>query len=230
MDRDPRIRLFIDIGTNCEIVLGGRDWLLADGRPRPGPRSRAPRCRCGCAPRRGDRSGDDHPDRDLNFTVSATRSRAPVRLRPCRRVTALVEAGLLDGSGRFVPAEDASRIAPGPRQPPHHRRRGRVFMLHGDIYLSQRDIRELQFAKAAIATGWRILLEEAGLTEEDVKQCCWRGPVRLLPCRRSPRSGSASSRRPGPPRGRRRNVAGEGAKDGPAFVRERAAALALLEG
>jgi len=40
--------------------------------------------------------------------------------------------------------------------------RERVFMLHGDIYLSQRDIRELQFAKAAIANGWRVLLEEAG--------------------------------------------------------------------
>ena len=48
----------------------------------------------------------------------------------------------------------------------------RVFVLHwrgepGDaaesIYLSQRDVRELQFAKAAIATGWQILLEEAGL-------------------------------------------------------------------
>src|SRR3977135_4749730 len=33
MDRDPRIRLFIDIGTNCEIVLGGRDWLLATAPP-----------------------------------------------------------------------------------------------------------------------------------------------------------------------------------------------------
>ena len=33
MDRDPRIRLFIDIGTNCEIVLGGRDWLLATAAP-----------------------------------------------------------------------------------------------------------------------------------------------------------------------------------------------------
>ena len=29
MDRDSRTRLFIDIGTNCEIVLGNREWLLA---------------------------------------------------------------------------------------------------------------------------------------------------------------------------------------------------------
>src|SRR6202008_3226133 len=43
------------------------------------------------------------------------------------------------------------------------------------IYLSQRDVRELQFAKAAIATGWQILLEEAGLEAADVKQVLLAG-------------------------------------------------------
>src|SRR5260221_10835727 len=33
MNRDARVRLFIDIGTNCEIVLGSRDWLLATAAP-----------------------------------------------------------------------------------------------------------------------------------------------------------------------------------------------------
>src|ERR1035441_8738205 len=45
----------------------------------------------------------------------------------------------------------------------------------GARYLSQRDVRELQFAKAAIATGWQILLEEAGLTPADVKQVLLAG-------------------------------------------------------
>ena len=43
------------------------------------------------------------------------------------------------------------------------------------VYLSQRDVRELQFAKAAIATGWRILLEEAGLAPGDVQQVLLAG-------------------------------------------------------
>ena len=57
----------------------------------------------------------------------------------------------------------------------------RVFVLHWrgaaehSIYLSQRDVRELQFAKAAIATGWHLLLEEAGLAPEDVKQVLLAG-------------------------------------------------------
>ncbi|HTU07278.1 MAG TPA: ASKHA domain-containing protein, partial [Trebonia sp.] len=105
----------------------------------------------------------------------------------------------------------------------------RVFTLHGDIYLSQRDVRELQFAKAAIATGWRILLDEAGLAEEDVKQVLLAGSfgsylssksairIGLVPAVPALRVVAAG------------NVAGEGAKMALLSVRERAAALALLE-
>ena len=46
MDRDQRTRLFIDIGTNCEIVLGNRDWLLATAAP-AGPAFEGAAIRCG---------------------------------------------------------------------------------------------------------------------------------------------------------------------------------------
>src|SRR5258707_3820165 len=46
MDRDARIRLFVDIGTNCEIVLGNRDWLLATAAP-AGPAFEGAAIRCG---------------------------------------------------------------------------------------------------------------------------------------------------------------------------------------
>ena len=97
------------------------------------------------------------------------------------------------------------------------------------IYLSQRDVRELQFAKAAIATGWSILLQQAGLQPGDVQQVLLAGSfgsylspasaIRLglvprLPVLRVVSAG---------------NVAGEGAKMALLSVRERAGALALLE-
>jgi uncharacterized 2Fe-2S/4Fe-4S cluster protein (DUF4445 family) len=97
------------------------------------------------------------------------------------------------------------------------------------VYLSQRDVRELQFAKAAIATGWSILLEQAGLQPGDVQQVLLAGSfgsylspasaIRLglvprLPVLRVVSAG---------------NVAGEGAKMALLSVRERAGALALLE-
>ena len=55
MDRDSRTRLFVDIGTNCEIVLGNRDWLLGTAAPgRAGLRGRGDPVRH-ARRRRGDR-------------------------------------------------------------------------------------------------------------------------------------------------------------------------------
>ena len=80
--------------------------------------------------------------------------------------------------------EQAAALAPGLAGRLAHVGKERVFVLHwlgqvGDasrsVYLSQRDVRELQFAKAAIATGWRILLEEAGLEAGDIQQVLLAG-------------------------------------------------------
>jgi hypothetical protein len=85
-------------------------------------------------------------------------------------VAQLVSAGLLDHSGRFVPDEAAAEAHPGlaPRLVKVGEERVFVLAWRGDdpanaIYLSQRDVRELQFAKASIATGWHILLSELGV-------------------------------------------------------------------
>ena len=48
-------------------------------------------------------------------------------------------------------------------------------MLADNVYLSQRDVRELQFAKASIATGWNILLREMGLAPDDISQVLLAG-------------------------------------------------------
>jgi uncharacterized 2Fe-2S/4Fe-4S cluster protein (DUF4445 family) len=147
-------------------------------------------------------------------------------------VAALVSAGLVDGSGRLA-LPDAPGVPPGLASRLQQVGQERVFVLHSgaerDLYLSQRDIRELQFAKAAIATGWALLLEEAGLTQADVAQVVLAGSfgsylsaasavrIGLVPDVALLRIVSAG------------NVAGEGAKMALLSVRERAAAQALLE-
>jgi uncharacterized 2Fe-2S/4Fe-4S cluster protein (DUF4445 family) len=153
-------------------------------------------------------------------------------------VAGLIRIGLLDASGRFVPAEIAADLAPGLAPRLTMLGQERVFVLHwlgdtGDaghsIYLSQRDVRELQFAKAAIATGWRVLLEEAGLRATDVQQVLLAGSFGSY---LSPSSAIALGLVPSLPALRivsAGNVAGEGAKMALLSVRERAAALALLE-
>ncbi|HEX9063970.1 MAG TPA: ASKHA domain-containing protein, partial [Streptosporangiaceae bacterium] len=247
MNRDARTRLFIDIGTNCEIVLGNRDWLLATAAP-AGPAFEGAAIRCGMRAADGaiegvsldpkPPDGDGHPD---GVTLKVIGDVPPAGLCGSGLVDAvasLIGTGLLDHSGRFVTAETASAAAPALASRLTMLGEERVFVLHwrgepGDvadsIYLTQRDVRELQFAKAAIASGWSVLLEEAGLQQGDVQQVLLAGSfgsylspanaiklglVPKLPVLRVVSAG---------------NVAGEGAKMVLLSVRERAAALALLE-
>ena len=153
-------------------------------------------------------------------------------------VASLVGTGLLDHSGRFVTDEVAAQIAPALAARLVKLGEERVFVLHwrgepGDvtnsIYLTQRDVRELQFAKAAIASGWSVLLEEAGLTAADVQQVLLAGsfgsylsPASAIKLGLVPKLGVLRVVSAG-------NVAGEGAKMALLSIRERAAALALLE-
>jgi uncharacterized 2Fe-2S/4Fe-4S cluster protein (DUF4445 family) len=237
MNSDARTRLFIDIGTNCEIVLGNRDWLLATAAP-AGPAFEGAAIRCGMRASDGAIEAVSLANGELSLHVIGDAE--PAGLCGSGLVDAvagLVSIGLLDHSGRFAAEEDAARRAPllaarltrvGPE---------RVFVLHwlgepGDaeqsIYLSQRDVRELQFAKAAIATGWSVLLDEAGLGAADIRQVLLAGSFGSY---LSPASAVALGLVPPLPVLRivsAGNVAGEGAKMALLSVRERAAALALL--
>ena len=238
MNRDARTRLFVDIGTNCEIVLGNRDWLLGTAAP-AGPAFEGAAIRCGMRAADGAIEVVSMTPDGLDLKVIG--DAPPAGLCGSGLVDAvagLVRLGLLDRSGRLVPEQDAAAIAPGLASRLTQLGAERVFVLHwlgepGDvsqsIYLSQRDVRELQFAKAAIATGWDILLEEAGLAPGDIQQVLLAGSfgsylspanaIRLglvprLPVLRVVSAG---------------NVAGEGAKMALLSMRERAGALALLE-
>jgi uncharacterized 2Fe-2S/4Fe-4S cluster protein (DUF4445 family) len=238
MDRDSRTRLFIDIGTNCEIVLGNREWLLATAAP-AGPAFEGASIRCGMRAEPGaiETVTVDRDGLELRVIGDA----APAGLCGSGLVDAvagLIGIGLLDHSGRFIPEAEAAAVVPALAPRLTTIGAERVFVLHwlaepGDpersIYLSQRDVRELQFAKAAIASGWNILLQEAGLRPGDIQQVLLAGSfgsylspasairLGLVPPLAVPRVVSAG------------NVAGEGAKMALLSVRERAGAMALLE-
>jgi len=238
MNRDARTRLFIDIGTNCEIVLGNRDWLLGTAAP-AGPAFEGAAIRCGMRASDGAiEAVTINPD-GLGLTVIGNAQ--PLGLCGSGLVDAvasLIGARLLDKTGRLVSEEAAATLAPAVAPRLTTLGQERVFVLHwrgdpGDvsdsIYLSQRDIRELQFAKAAIATGWQVLLDEAGLDARDIQQVLLAGSFGSY---LSPGSAIALGLVPRLPVLRvvsAGNVAGEGAKMALLSIRERAAALALLE-
>ncbi|HEY5267053.1 MAG TPA: ASKHA domain-containing protein [Acidimicrobiales bacterium] len=238
MDRDSRMRLFLDIGTNCEVVLGNSDRLLATAAP-AGPAFEGAAIRCGMRAAPGAievvKVSTDGVELGVIGDVE------PLGL--CGSglvdvVAELVQLKLIDTSGRFVTDDEAASLAPGVADRLTQLGDLRIFVLHwlgdvGDveksIFLSQRDVRELQFAKAAIATGWQILLEDAGIKPEDLQQVLLAGSfgsylspasaIRLglvpkLPLLRIVSAG---------------NVAGEGAKMALLSLRERTGAMALLE-
>src|SRR5438067_5248973 len=46
----------------------------------------------------------------------------------------------------------------------------RAFLLADGVYLTQRDIRELQFAKGSIATGIKVLMDILGVSADDLDE------------------------------------------------------------
>jgi uncharacterized 2Fe-2S/4Fe-4S cluster protein (DUF4445 family) len=236
LTRDKRIRLFIDVGTNSEIALGNQDGVVATAAP-AGPAFEAAQIRCGMRAAEGAIEGVSIGDGDMAIEVIGDVD--PVGLCGSGLVDAvaeLVQVGFLDHSGRYVDDEKATEIAPS--LAPRLTKIGeeRVFVLHwrGDdpadsIYLTQRDIRELQFAKAAISTGWHLLVEQMGVTASDIQQVLLAGSfgtylsatsairIGLVPATSVLRVVSAG------------NVAGEGAKMTLLSVNERAGADTLLE-
>ncbi|HEY2374113.1 MAG TPA: ASKHA domain-containing protein [Gaiellaceae bacterium] len=217
---DRRVRLFIDVGTNSEIVLGSSAKALATAAP-AGPAFEAAQIRCGMRAADGAIEGVKIVDGDVQLTVIGDVD--PVGLCGSGLVDAVAElvgAGYLDHSGRFV-LEASDRFGKIGEE--------NVFYLSDEIYLSQRDVRELQFAKASIATGWTILCKELGIEPDEVSQVLLGGSfgsyltaasavkiglVPRLPLARIVAAG---------------NVAGEGAKIVALSVTERAAANAVLE-
>ena len=245
MDRDSRVRLFVDVGTNCEIALADGERILATAAP-AGPAFEGGSIRCGMRAADGAievvrLTPDVGTDPDAAVTLQVIGDVEPRGLCGSGLVDAvaeLVRVGLLDASGRFVTEEVAAEVAPALADRLGTVGLERVFVLHrpapdarpeDGVYLSQRDVRELQFAKAAISTGWSLLLQEMGVEERDVQQVLLAGSfgsylsaasavrIGLVPRLPVLRVVSAG------------NVAGEGAKMVLLSARERAGADALLE-
>jgi len=240
MDRDKRVRLFIDVGTNCEIVLSDGERILSTAAP-AGPAFEGGAIRCGMRAAEGAievvKLAPDNPDVELGV-IGDVPPRGLCGSGLVDAVAELVKLGLLDASGRFVTDDVAKEVAPELADRLTHLGQERVFVLHRErvdadpsegVVLTQRDVRELQFAKAAISTGWTLLMEELGLEHRDIQQVLLAGSfgsylsaasaVRIglvpqLPVLRIVAAG---------------NVAGEGAKMALLSIRERAGALALLE-
>jgi uncharacterized 2Fe-2S/4Fe-4S cluster protein (DUF4445 family) len=182
MDEAAACHMIIDIGTNGEVALGSRaGWTTASAPA--GPAFEGARISCGMP---GAPGAIEH----VAFTPQGVARDVIGEGTPLGicgtglidAVAALLDAGALDETGRllepgelpataaawlprrmveqdgapafvlFDPATDAHENGPDARP----------------LYLTQRDIRELQLAKAAIASACDLLVRARGMTWDDV--------------------------------------------------------------
>ena len=156
----PVCTLFIDIGTNGEIVLiEGPDRLLATSCAL-GPALEGMNISCGCRAVPGAVNTVELGD-DMLPRFTTINGLPPIGI--CGSglidlVAALVSSGVIAPSGAF----DHKAGLTG-------RLKGDRYHLTDDVYLSQRDIRQVQLAKSAAITGILTLLGEAGRSVADLE-------------------------------------------------------------
>jgi uncharacterized 2Fe-2S/4Fe-4S cluster protein (DUF4445 family) len=153
--------LFIDIGTNGEIVLiEGPDRLLGTSCAM-GPALEGMNVSCGCRAVPGAIDSVSLDD-DMVPRFTTIGGLPPVGLCGSgliNLVASLVESGVIAPTGAFNSKADKRLTA---------RFHGDRYHLTDKIFLSQRDVRHVQLAKSAAITGILTLLREAGRTVADL--------------------------------------------------------------
>ena len=149
--RREKLTLMIDIGTNGELVLGNRARRVACSTA-AGPAFEGAKITCGM---RGADGAIDHAWLEGGALRWHVIGEGPAQ-GICGSglvdlVAALLESGDMDGTGRLA-AGDRYDI--------------------GDtgVYLTQKDVREVQLAKAAMAAGLRLMAWRMGVGIEDIEE------------------------------------------------------------
>jgi uncharacterized 2Fe-2S/4Fe-4S cluster protein (DUF4445 family) len=169
--RIPGPRLYLDIGTNTEIVLTDGDRLFATSAA-SGPAFEGGNLSCGIAAQSGAITGVTlEGDRLLFATVDNV---PPVGLCGSAVIdllAVLLRTGIVDTTGRLLsPDEITSNLGTRVVQ-----REGTLaFVIYRDarqeLLLTQEDIRQLQLAKAAIRAGMEVLFERSGSERDRLEE------------------------------------------------------------
>lgn len=160
--------LFIDIGTNGEMVLA-KDGRLSATSTAAGPAFEGMNITCGMRAATGAVEYF-HLDENGRVELKTIGDAEPVGI--CGSglldiVAELVRHGIIDRGGKFADPET------NPFPPTHKERLTRengktVFRISDTVYLSQKDVRQVQLAKGAIRAGIEFLLQEKGINAVQV--------------------------------------------------------------
>jgi len=168
---DPRLTLYIDIGTNGEIVAGSKDWL-ACASCSAGPAFEGGGISCGIRATGGALEEVRlHPQsfEPMLLTIGRTRPRGICGSGLISLLAELFEVGLIDQRGRF---RDSStpRVRRGEDGAEYVVAWAADSATGADIVLTETDIDNLVRAKGAMYAGYVTLLEGVGLNIESLER------------------------------------------------------------
>lgn len=166
------ICLLVDIGTNGEIVLGNKEFLISCSAA-AGPAFEGADITFGMS---GVEGAIDHVDlkRDPIFsTIGGKKSKGICGSGIVDVIAELFKHGIVDNTGRILDKDEVTsavgekyldRIVQYNEMP--------AFLIDDEngIYLTQKDVRQVQLAKAAIRAGINILINEMNISERDIKK------------------------------------------------------------
>ena len=149
-DKLEEMTLMIDIGTNGEMVLGNRDGYLACSTA-AGPAFEGAKIQCGM---RGADGAVDH--------VYLENDKISYSVIGGGEAKGLCGSGLLDLTAVLLQTEDIDESG---------RMEEKIFTLpESAVTLSQKDVREVQLAKAAIRAGIELMCKKRGIRPEDIQK------------------------------------------------------------
>lgn len=156
LDTLEDLTLMIDIGTNGEMVLGNKDRRIACSTA-AGPAFEGAKIECGM---RGAPGAIDHvtvSEGTLHFHVIGD-----------GKATGLCGSGLLDLISALLQTGEISESG--------RMENGDVYQIDDtSVYLTQKDVREVQLAKAAIRAGIELMCRAMKVKVEDIRQVLLAG-------------------------------------------------------
>ena len=150
MSESDEVRVLVDLGTNGEIMVGNREKILTASTA-AGPAFEGAGISMGMRAATGAISTVTLKNGEIVPKILGAKSpRGICGSGLVDAVSAYLDMGLIKADGRFLDGES--------------------IMVMDPVMITQKDIRELQLAKGAIATGIRLLLHELGSSEDDVEE------------------------------------------------------------
>lgn len=168
MPEKSGVRLLMDIGTNGELVLGGKDGLISCSVA-CGPAFEGAEISCGMRSVPGAISAVRFAQGEFWYVVIG--GGYPKGICGTGIVDALAEmlrSGVVDGTGRLLEPDELPK---GLRETVSINKKGNLsFTVAPGVKLRAADIRKLQLAKAAVRAGVELLMKRAGATAQDIDE------------------------------------------------------------